>query len=212
VKKKSMNVFIVVLIVFLGYLFLMKPSSTEYPVNYEYKNPDGIIYNFNYTSTGVDDYHVLIYTYLGSENDWFHRKSAIPFEYSPMDLEDLESPDLRSRLLNASAVYLTGEPDLEYKTNGESTIAMLTLVRILDPAISPQIFNVPTGIVYTSHVEGSSVVTCENATSDIVVIELNKGYRNRIVEDGNCIKVSFTTGQNSLKLFTRMTYNVLGVM
>ena len=211
-KKKLINVFTVVLIVFLGYLLIGNNSQTEYPSNYEYKNSEGYIYDFNYTSTGADNYHVLIYTYLGSENDWFYQKSAIPFEYSPMDLEDIESPDLRSRLLNASSVYFTGEPDLEYKTDGESTIAMLTLVRILDPAISPQIFDVPTGIVYTSPVEGSSVVNCDDATSDIVVIELIKGYSNKIVEDGDCIKVKFTTGQNSLKLFTRLTYNVLGVM
>ena len=102
-----MNVSLVILIVFLGYLFFTENSQTEYPSDYEYKSPDGIVYDFNYTTTGVDNYHVLIYTYLGSENDWFYQKSAIPFEYSPRDLEGLESPNIRSKLLNASAVYLT---------------------------------------------------------------------------------------------------------
>lgn len=225
------NYFLGFLVLLLLILLIPLDNNTEYEKGYNYTGPDGRIFNFLFDTIGQKTFHVLNLTYEFQEGSLVNNMvSTIPFEYSPMELENVKMDNVSGLILNADAVLLTSDPYLYYVDNSRINVALLTIIRILDSSTSPYIFEIPTGVGKTYEIEGddSTVVTCKDSTENVPVIEyrlLNQHVRNKYLRsfynlfnkegiylEGECIVLQYKNPEDSVKLSTKLVYHVLGIM
>jgi hypothetical protein len=211
--KKSKNILLLGLLLFgVSFLFFSNLDTEEDQNSYEYVGPTGNIYYFNITQIGDNLRHVLDF---GFTRYGIERTSKIPFRYSPMELEDIYLEDVKSLILNSEVIYISRSYSLEELTGSKDGIAMLTLSRVLDDEMDPDIYEIPVGIALTSSVEGvfSPVVDCGYANIEARVIELRVGSQNAIYQEGDyCVVMEFLEGDDPIKVATKLTYHVLGIM
>ena len=232
-KKGMANILLIGLVVLLFFVFYSDKDESEFSIgdNYIYEG-NNETYEFIVDEVGSTKFHVLNLSYKYKEgNIWKSYVSTIPFEYSPMELEYLDiDENIRDMILDSEVVLLTRDPMLDKLMGQRNGVAFMTLTRILDDAASPYIFSIPTGIGVTSAVEGvdSTVVDCSNSNANSRVIEfrlanpwlkndllrniLNMFMRDKIYVEDECIVVEFRKPENSVKLATRLTYEILEIM
>jgi len=183
---------------------------------YNYTSPDNKTFSFEKGFVGENERHVLYY----DKPIWISKtlKSKelikIPFRYSPFDLEDIHMDNVKNDILNAEIIYITRDYNIDESTAQKDGVAMLTLTRVLDDSTSPDIYKIPTGMAITESIEGvdSPVIGCAQSTIERRVIELRQGDENRIYKEGECIVMEFVTADDSIKVATKLTYHVLGIM
>lgn len=183
---------------------------------YNYTNPDNKTFSFEKKFIGENERHILYFYKLNSISETFKNRELIqiPFRYSPFDLEDIHMDNVRKDILNTEVLYVTRDYNLDELTQEKDSVAMLTLVRVLDDSTSPDIYKIPTGMAITESIEGvdSPVIGCAQSTIERRVIELRQGDENRIYKEGECIVMEFVTADDSIKVATKLTYHVLGIM
>jgi len=210
--KKNKNILLFGLLFVVSFFFFSNLNSEEDQTNYEYVGPNGDTFYFNLTQINDNLRHVLDFrfTRYGIE-----RNSIIPFRYSPMELEDIYLEDVKSLILNSEVIYISRDNLLDELTGSKDGVAMLTLSRVLDDEMDPDIYEIPVGIALTSVVEGvfSPVVDCGYANIEARVIELRVGSQNAIYQEGDyCVVMEFLEGDDPIKVATKLTYHVLGIM
>jgi len=212
--KNKNKIFMLVMIFLLSFLFFSNNGwNDEGEVNsYDYLGPSGDSFYFNVTQINENIRHVLDYTFI---RDGMNRVSKIPFRYSPMELEDIFMEDVRSVILGSEVLYITRDYALNEITNAKDGVAMLTFARVVDTEMDPDIYKIPTGMAITSAVEGvfSPVLDCGYANLEARVVELRMGTQNAIYKEGDyCVVMEFVEGEDPIKIATKLTYHVLGVM
>jgi len=214
IKKKGLSWFIFCLLLLLIFIVIINSRINKIESHYNYTGPGGT-FNFSIENIDENERHVLTYNYYKSRGLVRDKKVAIiPFRYSPMELEDIPMEDVRFMLLNSEVVYLARDYELDEFTDQKDGVAMLTLARILDNEHSPDIFEIPSIFAITSPVEGinSPVVGCSYSNIEARVIELRKGLENRIYIEDECVIMEFVEPDDSIKVATKLTYHILGVM
>nr|MBA4404748.1 hypothetical protein [Nanoarchaeum sp.] len=183
---------------------------------YNYTNSDNKTFSFEKGFVGENERHILYY----DKSIWISKslKSKeiikIPFRYSPFDLENIHMDNVKDDILNAEVIYVTRDYKLDELTEQKDGVAMLTLTRVLDDSTSPDIYKIPTSMAITGPVEGvdSPVIGCAQSSVERRVIELRQGDENRIYKEGECIVMEFVTADDSIKVATKLTYHILGIM
>ncbi len=186
-------------------------SEDEILTSYEYTHA-GRTFEFNITEINDNTRHVLNYKYVKGN---FNRFASIPFRYSPYDLEYMYMEELSEFILNSEVIYISRDHSLEELTDSKDGIAMLTLARVLDSEMDPDIYEFPLAIALTSYVEGihSPIVGCEYSNPEARVIELRVGNKDAVYKEGEyCVVMEFEEGTDPIKVATKLTYHVLGVM
>lgn len=214
IKKKGLSWIIFCLLLLLIFIVIVNNRINKIESQYNYTGSGGT-FNFSITQIGENERHVLTYNYYKSGGMIRNKRVAIiPFRYSPMELEDIPMEDVRSMLLTSEVIYLVRDYELDEFTNQKDGIAMLTLARILDNEHSPDIFEIPSIMAITSPVEGinSPVVGCSYSNLEARVIELRKGIENKIYIEDECVIMEFIKPDDSIKVATKLTYHILGVM
>jgi len=200
----------------LALVFLVDNDNGNYG-SYIYVGVDGEEYDFNLTRVGANDRHVLFYDFerVTSPGKTVIVPVSIPFRYSPSELEDIPIEDVKDLILGSEVIYVTRDYAIDEYTNQLDGVAMLTFVRVVDDVMDPDMFRIPTGMAITSPVEGvdSPVVGCDYSNVEARVIELKMGSENRIYMEGDyCVVMEFVESEDSIKVATKLTYHVLGLM
>ncbi len=180
---------------FLVFLFSLEDSNLKLENNYIYLGPSNEEFEFLLDSYDGRIYHVLNLSYVYANRENY--VSTIPFEYSPFELEEIYMEDTKDLILDSNVVLFTRDPYLDILGNSRLGVAFSTMIRILDNAERPFIFDVPTGIGLTSPKPGdnSTIVTCKDSTPQIRVIELRllkqnmrqkfiRNFVNQFVKEG----------------------------
>jgi hypothetical protein len=216
--NKSIIYLGILVVVLFSLVFLVRTSDEigSPGTSYNYTGVDDKDYLFNVTQIGSNIRHVLDYRFVKNEGGTsVERGVMIPFRYSPMELESIYMvDDFTSEILSAEVIYVTREYSLDEYTNQLDGIAMLTFIRVVDDVTDPDLYEIPTGMAITNAVEGldSPVVSCEYSNIEARVIELRLGTENRIYWEGECIVMEFVEPEDSIKVATKLTYHVLGIM
>lgn len=183
---------------------------------YNYTSPNNRTFSFEKGFVGENERHLLYYYNLVDIGGDVGRKELIkiPFRYGPYDIEEIHMDNVRKDIIDAEVIYFTRDYNLDRLTDQKDGIAMLTLMRVLDDSTSPDIYKIPTSIAITEAVDGvdSPVIGCVQSTAERRIIELRQGEENRIYKEGECIVMEFVTADDSIKVATKLTYHVLGIM
>jgi len=211
---KNKNISLILGLVFLvSFLFFSYTNDAEEISNsYEYVGLFEDVFNFNITEINGNDRHILEYNFI---RDGIERVSLIPFRYSPMELEEIYMENLRDIILDSEVLYISRDPILGDLTGAKDAVAILTLARVLDTEMDPDIFTLPTGVGITYSTEGifAPVVSCEYANLEARVVELRVGIEDKIYQEGDyCVVMEFQEGTDPIKVATKLTYHVLGIM
>ena len=181
-KKIGLTVFILVIIIIMGVLIFV-PFSKKWPESYTYDSITGRSFNIDV----IDDYpgvtyHIVSF-YAGALNSTVRKQYAIPFEYSPLELEDIEVPNnLRDRIFMSKGIFITRDPSLTNKTGFLDVVAITTISRVTGSEkenLLPHILGIDTFSAIDRD-DGSDrvVLTCENSTKTGRVILMKKGGEN----------------------------------
>tara|TARA_Y100000310_G_scaffold330664_1_gene402695 strand:+ start:1842 stop:2483 length:642 start_codon:yes stop_codon:yes gene_type:complete len=212
--KNRNRFFLLILVFLLSFLFFSNTewSEKETVTSYEYTGLNGDIFHFNISQINENTRHVLEHSFV---RDGILRSSKIPFRYSPMELEEIYMEGVKFLILNSEVIYISRDHSLDDLTNGKDGVALLTLSRVLDDEMDPDIYEFPVGIALTSPVEDvfSPVVGCDYANLEARVIELRVGVQNAIYREGDyCVIMEFAEGEDPIKVATKLTYHMLDIM
>ena len=215
--NKSVIFLGLLVVVLIALVFLVDNDGSSWPPSYNYSGVDGNTYDFNFTSVGSNDRHILFYDFrrVTGPGKVVIKPVSIPFRYSPSELEEIPMDDVKDLILRSEAIYVTRDYAIDEYTNQLDGVAMLTFVRVVDDVMDPDMFRIPTGMAITSPVEGvdSPVVGCPYANVEARVIELRPGNENRIYAEGDyCVIMEFVEPEDSIKVATKLTYHILGIM
>jgi hypothetical protein len=142
----------------------------------------------------------------------------IPFYYHPKELEDIGiEANLRDKFFavrdNNGSIFITLDPDAG---NNTIVIAGVEIARITGERFG--LLSVPTHSAFIKKPEnttvdtGTPVVTCNSASSKVMVIWLTLSDKNVAYSQGNCVIVEFKSYTDSVKVADRLMYNLLGIM
>ena len=205
-QTASMKLVIVTIVVISGLLF-------------------GIFLITNYLA---DSFEPTSYTYNGfsffrSEDDIWYTSFRIgstiyplPFHYGPKDLEDIFVNLNYDDILDSGFIYLA-IPPVEVLPGDEGRRIAQAAIEV-GKVIGTQnnIFNIPARAVLSSASEYDSetpVVSCANATSDVVVIMFSIEEITTVFEEApNCFYVWGTSGRDVIRASDRLVYGLLGIM
>lgn len=184
---------------------------------YNYTGLNDQVYYFEKTKTGNTIWHVLDYKIAkpSSKGGFTHvRFAKIPFEYSPEELEGIPMGYLRKEILFSEVIYITRDKEID--NVHLSPVAIPTIGRVLDSVwdSTTHVFEIPALMAVTSPSEGdaSPVITCRQSTPERRIVEFRKGSENKIYQEGECIILEFKDKEGSVKVATKLTYHILGIM
>ena len=219
----------IVVLVFLG-IFLFSVSNNTFVGNvihdifsdegaYNYTGPDGKTYNFEKVKIGENMRHILSYRLAQSSTKGSFERikiANIPFRYGPEELEDIPMDQVRREILFAETIYITRDKNLE-GIEFSPAVTIPTLARVLDNTWadgSVNLLQIPTGLASTVAIEGEDlpVITCKQSNPERRVIEVRHGDENRIYLEDECIVMESKGYEDSMKVSTKLTYHVLGIM
>ncbi len=209
-KKKSnlLNyfiVFLVVLVVAVGVwvIFENKKDDSGKPytvynnyVIYENKDQNSLRYNVEVIADGKKYIHI--------------------FKKYPTDLLELNyEKNLREKILyqddgisKKEKIYLSFNPNME----GADLLASGTLVQILGTS-NAGIYKIPVVLSFSEENDNLDfpLKTCEDATSEIGVIELRYG-EPKLYSEGECVIIQGNTREDFINMNDLLSYIILGVI
>lgn len=138
----------------------------------------------------------------------------IPFYYHPRETESVLIEDRIGQFLlerRPKLLYFTFSPD----AGSRPIIAGVELSRITGDRF--QLLSIPTRSALQEPVVANStiaVVTCANATGDVMVLQFNEGPQNRIYRDDNpfCIRLEYVNASESIRVADRLAYRLVQIM
>lgn len=136
------------------------------------------------------------------------------FYYDPLNLTNIKIPlDINSSILaNRSHVYISLQANLTSKaTIGALEIGKITGIRSSDSIYG--IYGIPTNFTIMNNSESPEYmqITCQNASSSILVFELREG-NNSIAYNNNCIIIKADSYISLLRESDRIAYALLNIM
>lgn len=137
----------------------------------------------------------------------------IPFYYHPRDTVAITvDPSATTPLRNApKVVYISVDPD----AGAVPVIAGVEISRITGSKYN--LLNIETHGALSRQPDKQvnlPVVSCKDATDDLVVIQFVEGKQNVIArtENENCIVLQYTSVNESIRVADRFAYMILGIM
>jgi len=191
-------------------LFILVPNI-NLSDDFTYKSPSGE--GFDFVTGYVGKIPVYTLKLSASYGDKLTRQYEIPLRNKPKDLENIPVEDrVKSKLLSSQGIFITLDPELDQK----ATIAAIQLAKVLGTA-DYGVFKIPTQGAFTQPINTTNqsnypVKTCQDATSDIMVIQLTLGMENKAYIKNNCVIIEATDTENLIKVSEKVVLRLLGVM
>lgn len=138
----------------------------------------------------------------------------IPFYYHPRETESVLIEDHVGQFLierRPKLLYFTFSPD----AGSRPIVAGVELSRITGNRF--HLLSIPTRSALQEPVVANStiaVITCKNATGDVMVLQFNEGPQNRIYRDDNpfCIRLEYVNASESIRVADRFAYRLVQIM
>ncbi len=133
-------------------------------------------------------------------------KIRFEFYSHPTQLESIEYNEIITNTIRDTPyIYLTFDPEME-------SLAFIDLIR-LELGAELQLFKTVSAnsILKESENYNLPIITCDNATQSIPVVQFIESEETRTTFENNCITLE-SNGQNFLMLKDLIIYKLLGVM
>jgi len=170
---------------------------------------------------GVSTLYYNNYTFLKfDDNKWYtnimirNYPYTVPFYYNPGELEDIYIDTatvnkIKDFRMNHSSAYISLDP-------GESSIQVIAgveIARILGNKYN--IFNFDLKTAFTKDPETYSdypVITCSNASNNVMVFFMDVGKENRVYSVDNCIIIESLNITETIRVADALSYKLLNIM
>ena len=151
-------------------------------------------------------YNDIKYTYVNNIFVFKINDKQVFFRNDPEYIENIDIDNsIINSVSNTKLVYLTYDP-----INNMSGVIDQARFEISQELGSHfDIFTVNGAVVENPTLP---LVTCDNATQDVPVIDMRKGNETRITKEGNCIVFEAKSGFEMLELKDRLMYGVFGII
>lgn len=135
----------------------------------------------------------------------------IPFYFHPRDTEDIiiEGNVTQPIMRKPAQVVISIDPNEPSKV----VVGGVEVARIIGTKYN--IYNIPTSSALSKPSASKvdiPILSCANATSDMVVVEFKKGRTNAIGTNGNCVVIQYTDANESVRVADRYAYMLLKIM
>lgn len=143
----------------------------------------------------------------------------IPFYYLPTEVEDvLFEPGLADAISHADIrpdiVYMSLDPE----GGSRPVVGAVEVSRLLGNRYGLLNLNVHATLMRppanrTDAFNDTMVyLTCDNATDGVLIIQYEEAESNRVWHEGNCIRVTYKTPEDSIRVSDRFAYELLSIM
>jgi len=187
-----------------------------------------VVFGTTYVSIQLDKNEQESYTYngfefrqapSGSDTLWVTQIEVqgqpynIPFYHHPSATEDIAYTEgLAEAITDAEIppemVYLSLSPD----AGSRPVIAAVEISRLLGTRYNLLNMEVQSALTRPDDSLDTLVRTCEDARDGVLVIVFEQGTINAITNDGNCITMTYTTPEESIRVADRFAYELLKIM
>jgi len=147
--------------------------------------------------------------FVARENKWLLSidKKWIDFDYFPTAVEDIEVNDeIKDRILSTEMLHITFDPDNVTESMDKMRFDLTNLLANLHDIYAAS------SVIKNSTEYNLPIMTCENATVFVPIIELKLGDETAIGMEDNCIIIRAESAEDMIRLRDAMIYNILGVM
>lgn len=136
---------------------------------------------------------------------------SLEMRYGPHDTEDISLQDsILDKITRSDLIYLTTAPDLSSK----AVLAMIEIGRVTGEHFD--IYNIPTKAALSYEKEGADpsvpIITCQNSTQDITVIDFRVGDQTSVYLQDYCIIIQGTDEEEIIRAADRVVYGLVGIM
>jgi len=129
--------------------------------------------------------------------------------HGPKELEDIQSENPKSRIINAKQIYATFSPSMP----GASTaLAVIDVVKVTGTNPQWGILKIPTKPTITEPDGINEVKTCDDASNLNSVILFKLGDKTKIYAENNCVIIEAENEEDLIKASNRLVYELLGVI
>lgn len=187
-----------------------------------------IVFGTTYVSIQLDEREQAQYTYngfdfrqapSGSDNLWITQIEVegqpynIPFYYHPEATESIEYTEGLAEAITDTntppeVVYITLSPD----AGSRPVVAGVEISRLLGTKYNLLNMDVQSALTRPDDSFDTLVRTCDDARDGVLVIVFEQGSANAITNEGNCITMSYTTPEESIRVADRFAYELLKIM
>jgi len=138
----------------------------------------------------------------------------------PWSVEDVyleeNIEDVLNRDAGISQLYLTQDPDLPTQTEQKSFVALLDFGKILGTQ-EYGVYKINTRTAFTRFTEegdayGLPVITCNDITETVSVVELRLGASNSVHSENGCVIVQGEDTEGLILAADKFAYHLLGLM
>jgi hypothetical protein len=208
------GVFIIVVLIIFALVFLFQNEVTE-TFDMRWNNAlEGKSGNNYYSYNGfpfarTDDglWQTMVLQKFTENGQTYSRDVTLTMYFDPKSLEDISVEGDIFNILDKSLLYTS----FKEFNNSMHAIAGIEFRKIVGGGSS--LINIPTYTgIYGSNQSHYSLINCDNATSEIGVIEFRRGSVNAISEISNCIVLMGQTDEDLIRVADKYVYYLLGII
>ncbi len=195
-QEKAVKWFLIILaVLFIAFLLFITYYTTtkQSEIAFDYNG-------FSFEKDKVFGYQLKLYI---NQADY---PAIIQVRNKPQDLEDIPIDDI-AFLAEAKQIYVTLDP--AKNLTGKTTIAALEIDAILD---NPYLYEIPVNSSFTQEYGNTTIKTCEDATTEEVIIELMLSEETTVTVVEKCIQIKGKTEEDIIRGADRLILTLLGVM
>jgi len=197
---KFIVAFMIVIVAVVVVSILLRPESSD-----EYSSYNG--FSFKQVRHGNSLLWVTRVEVRGQPYD-------IPFYYHPKDTEDVVfEPGLADAIVDAPVkprlVYMSFDPD----SGSRTVVAGVEISRLLGTRYNLMNMKVQSALTREAETGTEHLVkTCEDASDGILVLVFSQGVVNAVDHESNCIRISYTTPEDSIRVADWFAYEMLKII
>ena len=195
---------IILAILLVGFIFFMYEKNKKEAL--VYKGVNGEEYFFQEQVLGGNTTFYYIYIYVG-KNEYIY-----PFRYYPKELEDLDIDiNLKNDILSKNWIYVTQNLDTANKTQQQSFLGIMEVVRILGMA-NDGIYKKSVKNAFIEAYKNEAVASCSDVSAINGVIYFKLGEKNKVYNDNGCVIIEGKDADGLMKSSEAFAYHLLGVL
>ena len=205
--------FIVILVSVIYFFSRVTPAETDFDALYERtirgeESEINYMYNnFVFVQTGLFWETLVRKESRDLQGTVVANEFQISSYYSPREVEDIVF-NVTTDLSEFNKMYFSYSPNLD----GTITLAGVEVGKVVGPRYG--ILNIPVTQALYSEYDGAAfpVITCDNATADVGVVEFRLGLENSVLQENGCVVLTGMTSRDVLRASNRFIFYLLGIM
>ena len=147
--------------------------------------------------------------FIARDNKWILNvdKKWLDFDYFPTDVEYIAvDKEVKEKILGSTMVHITFNPENVTSMIDKSRFDLTNLL------LNKFDIYASSSIIKNSTEYQFPIITCENATSFVPVIELKIENKTNIIVQDNCIILQAKSDEDMVKIRDAVIYKLIGVI